>query len=159
MNLELVKDTDKAIIESHDMFVYGISADDERLLQTYYEGIQSPHLPFAPAGNGTVRALLGHSVAKGEVLKIYTPSVIDASSGELYFILKPKEYVPEPAAMLMVLYVLGMLCRYYPDVWIKMIDRSVTFSETISSVLRTVRRRFPNLILNQVRQVKYVFQK
>lgn len=158
-NLELVKDTDSSIIDSHDLLVYGVSADDEASLQTYYEGIQSRHVPFGRVENGTVRALLSHNVTKSDVLKIYTPDLIDASSAELYFVLKPKEYLPEPAAILMVLYVLGMLCRYYPDVWIKMIDGSVTFSETISSVLRTVRRRFPNLILNQARQEKYVFQK
>jgi hypothetical protein len=104
--------------------------------------------------------MMSRTVTKSGILNgIYFPDVVDASSAALYLILKPKEYIPELAAMLMVLYILGMLCRYYPDIWIKMIDRSAIFSETINSVLRTVRRRFPNLILNQVRQVKYVFQK
>jgi hypothetical protein len=161
MNLETIKESDEVVQETHDLFVYGMSTDDEAFLQTHYAGIKnSQHLSFEKVESGTLRGMMSRTVTKSGILNgIYFPDVVDASSAALYLILKPKEYIPELAAMLMVLYILGMLCRYYPDIWIKMIDRSAIFSETINSVLRTVRRRFPNLILNQVRQVKYVFQK
>ncbi|MEW6497623.1 MAG: YaaC family protein [Cyanobacteriota bacterium] len=54
----------------------------------------------------------------------YFPDTVEDINGRKFYILKPEEYLPEPASHFIILFCLGMLCRYYPDVWMKVIDIS-----------------------------------
>ena len=90
-----------------------------------------------------------------EQWNFYFPDGVDAVSGQLFYILKPETYLPEPAAHLIPLYCLGMLSRYYPDVWMHAIDKNIRLAELIDSLLNIIHRKFPNMILNQMTSVKH----
>jgi len=69
--------------------------------------------------------------------------------------MNPDTYLSEPAAYFIVLYCLGMLSRYYPDVWMKAIDKSVQIGELVDTFLNAAYRKFPNLMLDQMTEIKH----
>ncbi len=83
------------------------------------------------------------------------PSIVDDINDRKFYILRPEDYIPEPAAHFILLFSLGMLSRYYPDIWIKTIDENVQIAEFTDSLLNVIYRKFPNLILDQMRRVKH----
>lgn len=83
------------------------------------------------------------------------PDIVDDLSGRKFYILDPETYLPEPATHFILLYCLGMLSRYYPDKWMEAIDRDVQITEFTDSLLNVIYRKFPNLILDQMRRVKH----
>jgi hypothetical protein len=83
-----------------------------------------------------------------------TPYMVDAVSdlhGETFYLLRPEEYIVQPAAYLILLFCLGMLARYYPDVWMAVIDKNAQVAEVTDAFLNVAYRKFPNLILDQMR--------
>jgi len=85
----------------------------------------------------------------------YYPDVVDDLYGQKYFILCPDSYLPEPASMFILMYCLGMLSRYFPDVWMAVADSRVEIAEVTNTLLGVVQRKFPNLILDQMTGVKH----
>jgi hypothetical protein len=83
------------------------------------------------------------------------PDLVDDITGRKFYIVKPETYIPEPAAHFILLFCLGMLCRYYPDIWIKAIDENVQVAELTDSLLNIIYRKFPNLILDQMTETKH----
>ena len=79
----------------------------------------------------------------------YYPDIVDDVFGRYFFIYNPGGYVPEIASMLALLFCLGMLSRYHPDIWIATIDANVRITELTNAFLSVVSRKFPNLILDQ----------
>lgn len=84
------------------------------------------------------------------------PDIAESIFGDLYFIIYPNEYIPEPAAHFIILYCLGMLSRYYPDIWLKAIDENVILREVIDNLLDIIYRKFPYLILDQMTGTHYI---
>lgn len=85
----------------------------------------------------------------------YFPDMVDDINNRKFYILEPEHYVPEPATHLILLYCLGMMSRYYPDIWMKSIDKDVMTAELTDSLLSVIYRRFPNLILDQMTQMEH----
>jgi hypothetical protein len=85
----------------------------------------------------------------------YFPDIVENINGKKFYILNPENYLPEPASHLIVLFCLGMLCRYYPDVWMKVIDENVQVAELTDSLLNIIYRKFPNLILDQMTGIQH----
>jgi hypothetical protein len=83
------------------------------------------------------------------------PDIVEDISGRKFYIISPETYMPEPAAFLVVLYCLGMLSRYHPDIWMKVIDTNVRAAELTNAFLNAVHRKFPNLILDQMSRIKH----
>ena len=83
------------------------------------------------------------------------PDMVDDISGQIFYISNPNEYLPEPAAYIILLFNLGMVCRYYPDVWLRIIDNNVPIAEITDSLLNIVYRKFPNLILDLMTNTKH----
>jgi len=67
--------------------------------------------------------------------KTYIPDIVDDLSNRKFFILEPETYVPEIAVFLILTFCLSMLCRYFPDIWVKTIDESVKIAEITDSLL------------------------
>ncbi len=88
----------------------------------------------------------------------YTPDITENIFGDLYYIVYPNEYLPEPAAHFVILYCLGMISRYYPDIWLKTIDENVILAEVIDNLLDIVYRKFPYLILDQMTGIHHYCQ-
>lgn len=86
---------------------------------------------------------------------IHIPDIVDDINARKFYILKPESYIPELAAHLILLFCLGMLCRYYPDIWMKVIDENVQIAELTDSLLNIIYRKFPNLILDQMTETKH----
>ncbi|NMT62192.1 YaaC family protein [Marinobacter orientalis] len=55
--------------------------------------------------------------------------------------------VPEIVDCFGILYLLGMICRYYPDLWITTIDRHAISSKIIENTIETMKQKFPILAL------------
>ncbi|MDJ0732476.1 MAG: YaaC family protein [Nostocaceae cyanobacterium] len=87
--------------------------------------------------------------------KLFLPHMVDDIAGRIFYILNPENYIQEPAAHFVILFCLGMLCRYYPDVWIKVIDENVLIAQFTDSLLNIIYRKFPNLILDQMMLTKH----
>jgi hypothetical protein len=67
-----------------------------------------------------------------------------------YYVLAPDDYIDEAAGMLIVLFCLGMVSRYYADIWMNAIDNNVQTAAVTDSFLNLANRKFPNLILDQM---------
>jgi hypothetical protein len=85
----------------------------------------------------------------------YFPDIVEDINGKKFYILNPEDYLPQPASHLIMLFCLGMLCRYYPDVWMKVIDENVQVAELTDSLLNIIYRKFPNLILDQMTGIQH----
>jgi len=88
----------------------------------------------------------------------YYPDIVDDLHGQKYFILRPETYLPEPASMLFITYCLGMLSRYFPDVWMTVTDSRVEVAEVTNTLLEVIQRKFPTLILDQITGLKHYIQ-
>jgi len=60
----------------------------------------------------------------------YYPDVAEDLAGRKYYIMEPDDFIPEPAAIFALLFCFSMLCRYYPDVWMKSIDKNVRWQSS-----------------------------
>lgn len=85
----------------------------------------------------------------------YFSDIVEDINGKKFYILNPEDYLPQPASHLIILFCLGMLCRYYPDVWMKVIDENVQVAELTDSLLNIIYRKFPNLILDQMTGIQH----
>lgn len=66
--------------------------------------------------------------------------------------------LPEMEAQYLLLFALSMLCRYEPPLWAEVMDiNASTEGIMIQELLQLVRRKFPNFILNQLRNEKLIF--
>ncbi len=85
----------------------------------------------------------------------YYPDIVEDLHGPKHFIVDPDAYLPEPASMLVITYCLGMLSRYFPDVWMAVTDSRVEIAEVTNTLLSVIQRKFPNLILDQMTGIKH----
>jgi hypothetical protein len=80
--------------------------------------------------------------------------------GQPYLLLERRSshLLPEACAHVCLMYMLGILCRYEPELW-GQYAHGVAVSETalISDFLRCSQRKFPNLILNLLHGFPLVF--
>lgn len=90
-----------------------------------------------------------------ETAGAYWPDIVDDINGRKFYILRPEAYIPEPATHFVLLYCLGMLARYYPDIWMRAIDENVQIAKLTDSLLNIIYRKFPNLMLDQMTWVKH----
>ena len=141
-------------IETHDFFVDGVAPDQKEQLLKYYASVNADIRMEADFGANIHLQLLRENPSARELPRYY-PDITNDLSGRKFFIVRPDQYVPEAAAHFILLFALGMLSRYYPDVWIKIIDENVQIAELTDSLLTIVQRKFPNLILDQLTWVKH----
>ena len=87
--------------------------------------------------------------------RYFLPDVVEDIYGQIYFILGPGNYAGELTGYLAILFCIGMLSRYYPDIWMKAIDTNVQIAELTDSFLNVAYRKFPNLILDQMTAIKH----
>ena len=83
------------------------------------------------------------------------PWYVGDLTGRPYLIIEPEDYLQEPASLFMLLFAFGMLARYYPDVWMEAIGKSIQVSELCDSLFQIFYRKFPQLILDQLTSVHH----
>ena len=141
-------------VDTHHIFVDRLSDDEKkRLLALYTRNPQIRIVDQFPNNLHFVLEVETKAGAKPETG--YYPDVVDDLYAQKYFILDPDSYLPEPASLLIVTYCLGMLSRYFPDVWMTVIGSRIEIAELTNTLLSTVQRKFPNLILDQMTGVKH----
>jgi hypothetical protein len=89
----------------------------------------------------------------------YYPDLVDSMLDQLFFILDPASYLPESVSMFCTVFCFGMLARYFPDVWMNLLDRNVRFTELSNTLFEIVHRKFPLLMLDQMTLVKHHFSR
>lgn len=138
--------------ESQDFFINAIVPNEQRRLIHYLkERNSSIEVITQTSNNLFLRGKWDNSNTQ-----VYLPDLVQAHSGDLYFILNPSEYIHEPLAHFMILFMLGMLARYYPDLWIGFIDSDPWNAELLDTILSEVSLKFPLLMLDQILQVKHL---
>ncbi len=100
-----------------DFFIDGITPEQKEHLLAFYKG-RNPNIKLqADFGSNIHLQWVVESATSEEVVGGYLPDIVDDINGRKFYILRPDAYIPEPAAHFVLLYCLGMLSRYYPDLW------------------------------------------
>lgn len=106
-----------------------------------------------------------HALVLGEKWKsedVEDPAFLTVS-GEEYFVMslrKGEEYVtpPELSSHFLIMYILGMLSRYEPRKWGEIVKGEESGDiYVIQKFLETTKRKFPNLILNELEDKQFMF--
>ena len=140
----------------HKFFIDRITSDQkDHLLRSYRS--RNPNIELKrDLGSNIYLELMVESVpSEEEVNTGWFPGIADNINGQKFYILRPEDYLSELAAHFVLLFCLGMLSRYYPDIWMKAIDENVQIAEFTDSLLNVIYRKFPNLILDQMTRVKH----
>ena len=88
---------------------------------------------------------------------------VRAVSGQEYLVLPLEKHttyiaVPEMSAHFLIMYLLGMLSRYQPKEWGEIIKGEKSGEiYIVQKFLETTKRKFPNLILNELQDRDFVF--
>jgi hypothetical protein len=138
-----------------DFFIDGVTPVQKTHLLTSYERC-NPNIKLRADLGANIHLQWIQEISipdKGEA--VYYPDIVDDINGHKFYILRPEAYIPETAAHFILLYCLGMLARYYPDIWMRAIDENVQIAELTDSLLNIIYRKFPNLILDQMTWVKH----
>jgi hypothetical protein len=143
--------------EHLDFFIDALPAQDkDRLFAFYQSKIQN--LKTEADFGRNMHLSLDLTIVRGGIQCLETlfyPDIVDSINGKKFYVLEPESYIAEPAVYFIVAYCLGMLARYYPDVWMKVIKEQSTVAELMDSFLSSAYRKFPNLILDQMTSIKH----
>jgi hypothetical protein len=140
--------------ESHDFFLDGLNQKSKELLLKFYNEI-NPDIKVQADLGTNLHLVVERDIENTEIKRWYYPDVVEDINSIKYFILKPKDYISEPASFFVFAYALSMLARYYPELWIMAITKNVRFAEFVDTVLNTMSRKYPNLILDQMTGIKH----
>ena len=92
--------------------------------------------------------------------KIRLPSMHETLDGRLHvYILQDLEPLPETSALLAIMFIFGMVVRYYPHIWMHWLERRHPIVEVVEAFLPIVRRKYPNLILNNLTGDSFIFKR
>jgi hypothetical protein len=143
------------ISDVHTAGLDGISLEQKNTIIEFYKSVKSPFALVTDYGSNIILEAKMETDAEGNYPKIYYPDLVDDLNGRLFYIINPKGYIQEPASMYVFLFIFGMLCRYYPDIWMKVIGENILMREFIDEVFDTIERKFPNLVLDQLTGIKH----
>jgi hypothetical protein len=132
-----------------DFYLYGLSSTQKEFFQAEF---LKQSVSISDFGNDLrIRVELDSKAASKLNLDA---SFVDDLNGNPFFGTE-SDGLPEIASMFAILYCLGMLSRYNPDVWMKAITEDIQIAELTDSFLNIVYRKFPNLILDQMTLTKH----
>lgn len=141
------------IINHHDFFIDGITFEQKAHLLNHYAAVNPEIALIADFGTNLHLKWDDEYIPPAGTVRHY-PDMVEDISGRKFYILEPETYLPEPAALYVLLFSLGMLSRYAPDVWMKSIEK-VQIAELTNSLLNVAYRKLPNLILDQMTCIKH----
>ena len=71
--------------------------------------------------------------------------------------LRPNDLkITEFGAFYSALYIAGMFCRYFPDIWMKHLDKHSQFSLMVEHLCMDAQERVPLLLLSELDQTLYL---
>ena len=140
----------------YDFAMGGLTVERKASLRDFLKA-QTPEIEVAADLGGNLALKLGFDVERGTDFEPrYLPDLVEDFHGEKFYVLSPQEYVLEAPAYLAILFCLGMLSRYYPDVWIRLIDTNIRTAELLDTLLTAASNKLPILILDQLTDTKHV---
>jgi hypothetical protein len=92
-------------------------------------------------------------------INFLVPQISETIDGR-YFLYLPEQpdQLPEPCAFLGGMFLLGMLVRYYPHIWMQLLERHHPLVQVVEAFLPIAQRKFPNLVLNNLTGDSYIFR-
>lgn len=147
--------------ERFDFYINGLSSEDKDSLIKFYKD-KNPEIKINSEYEHNIHFFFEEILELKESDEVitrqrYLPDIVDDINGDFFYIVKPDTYILEPVSMYIILYCFGMISRYYPDIWMKLVDNNSLFSEFMLAILNMINRKFPNLILDQLTNTKYQF--
>lgn len=152
---KIIKDTAFETI-TNSYFIHNISIPDQDVLTNFYKEKNSELIKiFSDESNITLKENIKYKFNVSTPLRIYEPCRVESDSGDVYYIKKPNKYIMETASHYIITYCLGMLARYFPDYWMKVINnfRIRAFIDELVSIIEC---RFPKLIIDQFFNCKHL---
>jgi len=94
---------------------------------------------------------------KGDKSAVF-PQLSETLDGRhfLYLPESPEQF-PESCSLFGAMFLLGMIVRYYPHIWIDLLEKHHPLVQIVEAFLPIAQRKFPNLILNNLAGDSYVF--
>ncbi len=145
------------LTDDHTATIDGLSSDVKKKMLSYLSSKNSLFSLESDFGRHIILKAHVEPDPHGIFHFGHYPDVVDDIDGNLYYINDPDNYLIEPASFFMILFCYGMLSRYYPDLWMNILQNSVKFVEFTDSLINHIERKFPNLILDQMTDVKHSF--
>ncbi|MCK4993871.1 MAG: hypothetical protein KAS13_02325 [Candidatus Omnitrophica bacterium] len=142
------------ITDKHNFIIDAISNAEKKI---FLDHLTLKESDFKTKLNIPNHLILTHTLnyMPNDKIKGYYPDLADNISGDIFIVVNPEKAFEETATLYMLQYCLGTLCRYSPDIWMRLISGSVVFREFIDSLLQIIERKFPNLILDQLTEIKH----
>lgn len=141
--------------QSWDFFVDGIDPPEKAVLLGFLQGINPDLKTLNDYGSNIHMRMILERALDEEFPRRYFPDVVQDAHGRSYYVLNPQKHIDDPASYLVILFSLGMLARYYPDVWVKSTQENIRLSEFLDTLLGLIYQRLPNLILDQILGVRH----
>ena len=89
--------------------------------------------------------------------EIHMAEALPYSKDEMYFLPGTSNWLNEFGYLYVGLYISGMICRYYPQYWIKEVSRSTQALILIDELVDTALQRAPLLLLGQLENAVVVY--
>ena len=123
------------IIDTHNFFVDGLPENAKEPLWGFLQK-KNPNIVKIGEFTNNLHLRLTTQGATSEKLVLgYYPDIIEDINGKKFYILRPDKYIHESGSLLAIMYCLGMLSRYYPDIWMGVIEKNVDVVEVTNSLL------------------------
>lgn len=151
---EAEKTTVTNVKEVHDFFIDGLFQEQrDKLLKLY--GEVNKDIKIVTDFGSNLHLRFEREYVPPKEFRVYFPDIVEDVHGKHFYITDIDTYLSELASILVGLYMLSMLSRYYPDIWVRAIEKNVSIAEITDTFLNMVQRKFPNLILDQLTEVKH----
>ncbi|MBL7136445.1 MAG: hypothetical protein ISS81_07635 [Candidatus Marinimicrobia bacterium] len=147
--LHYEKDKVIKVSDKHDVLIDGINIKEKKILLNYLLSKKSAMKTILDIPDHLILSST-YKYGPQELFDSYYPDLLDSINGDIFIIVNPEKALEEKATLYILLYCFGILCRYSPDIWMRLINGSVAFKEFIDSLLQVIERKFPNLILDQL---------
>jgi hypothetical protein len=144
------------IEEITNMFIYKLNDKNLKILD-YYKA-KNPDFQINRIGElNDYQVQLINKRQENSEFDCYMPDICQDLSNEYYCILQPEKYLPESISMYLILFNFGMICRYYPDFWVKIIDQSFTNRNILETLFDSIRTKLQINLLNQITKTVHYF--
>lgn len=143
---------------TYEFFIDGLSEERKaRFVEHYHE--KNPEIKCIAKLDRNLHFRLTETIDETTPKALrYFPDIAQSISGKCFYPSDLVPALPEPAVYLILLFNLGMVARYYPDLWMHSLDSDAKATNLVQSLLNYAERKFPNLILDQLTLRKHDFR-
>lgn len=145
------------ITEEFLFLIYNLNEEKKSKFVSHFE-TNNEEIKFSKTADNAITGHFQFKHKENEIKTYFLPDIVDSINGDHYFLVTSKNYINELSSMHILLFIFGMLSRYFPDIWMEVINRNILISEITNSLLNIISRKYPNFILNQITGVKHHYQ-